>query len=176
MTTTSLPLISGRFATSSAAQTAAPDEMPTSSPSSVASRRAVVLRWISGLAGFSNCWGMKLRELAAASSCAFFTAPALSRNPCDCGPRRAGERAAAHAGRAGMQDATPWSAIRGWHCCALAAAVQPRKAAIDIRARAMRRSRVCECNYWRFRSSLPGVSAARTAVSVRSVAQSSMKR
>src|SRR5208283_4551998 len=39
-TTTSLPAFSGRRATCRAATTAAPDEMPTRSPSSLASRRA----------------------------------------------------------------------------------------------------------------------------------------
>mmetsp|Transcript_66050 Transcript_66050/g.149075 ORF Transcript_66050/g.149075 Transcript_66050/m.149075 type:complete len:206 (+) Transcript_66050:536-1153(+) len=43
MHTTRLPLFSGRDPTSSAATTAAPEEMPTSNPSSVASRRAMAM-------------------------------------------------------------------------------------------------------------------------------------
>ena len=41
ITTISLPAFSARRATSTAAQIAAPDEMPTSSPSSFAERRAI---------------------------------------------------------------------------------------------------------------------------------------
>jgi hypothetical protein len=43
ITTKSLPLFSGRAATCIAAQVAAPDEMPTSRPSSAAMRRAMVI-------------------------------------------------------------------------------------------------------------------------------------
>jgi hypothetical protein len=43
MTSTSLPLFSGRAATTAAAATAAPDEMPASRPSCVASWRALAI-------------------------------------------------------------------------------------------------------------------------------------
>ena len=43
MTTSSLPALSARLATSTAAHTAAPEEIPTRMPSSLAIRRAIVM-------------------------------------------------------------------------------------------------------------------------------------
>ncbi len=42
---------------------------------------AVVLRWISGLAGFSNCWGMTAPGMVAASSSALAMAPFMPFGP-----------------------------------------------------------------------------------------------
>ncbi len=42
---------------------------------------AVVARWIAGLAGFSNCWGMKYRWSLLANSSALAIAPGMPSFP-----------------------------------------------------------------------------------------------